>query len=257
MKHFWKDENGVDQKGLLYYPENLRKAESRNCSLKLDMLFSCIAAMKNICILSFIIFVSFRDVGLISMAFYNRDTSTTTNAVMYFQFQGLTNTLQGIATNSLLDTGLFSNDNSLEETSTPTTNPDTDSVKYEDAVLGFENATYALRYLICLILVINLLLFLPYIWFVILRYSSFGFCKFSLIFVTFIQWLIFTILLTLYYYEFHAFFHNYAQLTLEYELKQLTGDTFDVVWFPDWGIIIALILWFYLLRLIYAAFKAM
>eukprot|EP01083_Nonionella_stella_P224571 799262_1 len=46
----------------LYYPENLRKAESRNCALKLEMLFSCISSIKNICILSFIMFASFRDV---------------------------------------------------------------------------------------------------------------------------------------------------------------------------------------------------
>ena len=30
----------------LYFPENLRKAESRNCALKLDQLFRCISCIK-------------------------------------------------------------------------------------------------------------------------------------------------------------------------------------------------------------------
>ena len=75
---------------------------------------------------------------------------------------------------------------------------------------------------------------------------------------TFVLWLVYSISLILYYYEFYAFFHNYAELQLEYEMSELIGGSdFSVAWFPDWGIFVAVILWFYLLRLMYTTFKGM
>ena len=137
----------------LYYPENLRKAESRNCSLKLDMLFSCIAAIKNILILSFIMVVAFRDVGLISIVFYNNSDSNNTNAVLFFQFQGLINN-QGIAENSCLKEevcSVWSNDNILGTTLSPNGNTIGEDLS-EDAA-GFVLITQFCDYWILLFLV--------------------------------------------------------------------------------------------------------
>lgn len=240
----------------LYYPENLRKAESRNCSLKLDMLFACIAAMKNICILSFIMFVAFRDVGLISIVFYNNTDSSDTNAVMFFQFQGLVNN-HGIAQNSCADQSSCSRISSTSDNDNifSTITPVVDNLNEKSQ--GFKTITTFWDYWICCILIINLFVFIPYIWFVILRYSSLGCCKFMIVLITFIEWLVYTILFILYYYEYYAFFHNFAKGQLEFEMLEYTGSEYNIVWFPDWGIFVAIILWFYLLRLMYAAFKAM
>merc|ERR1712013_265442 len=227
----------------LYYPENLRKAESRNCALKLDQLFRCIACIKNMCIAAFVVLVSFHNVGLLTLVFYNDTTSTTTNAVMYFQFQGLTNS-HGVAQNSYVEyLGGISSD-ALSTTMA------------EDAQ-GFETICGWLRAWTALILVCNLCVFLPYLWLVVLRYSAMGCCKFLMVLTSFVEWLVLSILVILYYYEFYVFFHNSAQLELEYELEQATGNTFDVFWMPDWGIVVVALLWFYLLRFMYAAFKAM
>eukprot|EP00484_Ammonia_sp_Unknown_P017896 CAMPEP_0197045960 /NCGR_PEP_ID=MMETSP1384-20130603/21724_1 /TAXON_ID=29189 /ORGANISM="Ammonia sp." /LENGTH=466 /DNA_ID=CAMNT_0042477655 /DNA_START=63 /DNA_END=1460 /DNA_ORIENTATION=- len=140
----------------LYFPENLRKAESRNCSLNLDMLFACISAMKNICIFSFIMFVSFRDVGLIFMIFYNETASTARNAVMFFQFQGLLNS-HGIAENSYLELANSGNSNNMQFT---TVEPSS----LAEQSTNFSSIAQIWQYWIGLILVANLFVFLPYIW---------------------------------------------------------------------------------------------
>ena len=102
----------------LYYPENQRTAESRNSTIDLQKLFDCISCLKNICILSFVMVLSFGDVGLLSMVFYNESESSSTNAVMYFQHQGLVNS-HGVATNTYLDALQDMNDNFAVTTSAP------------------------------------------------------------------------------------------------------------------------------------------
>jgi len=236
----------------LYFPENLRKAESRNCALKLDQLFRCIACIKNMCIAAFVVLVSFHNVGLLTLVFYNDTASTTTNAVMYFQFQGLTNS-HGVAENTYVEylEGLRGD---ASTTPSPSTN-DIDAMVMDSA--GFETICGWLRAWTAIILVCNLFVFLPYLWFVVLRYSAVGCCKFLMVLASFVEWLVLSILVILYYYEFYVFFHNSAELKLEFELEQATNSTFNVFWMPDWGIIVVGILWFYLLRFMYAAFKAM
>jgi len=236
----------------LYYPENMRKAESRNCELELDMLFSCITSIKNICILSLIMLCSFRQCGLISLVFYNKTLSTGTNAVMFFQFQGLDNS-HGVASNSYLDAAedIFGPNAVSFSTVSP-------QEEVQSNANGFELAANALLVCVLFVFVTNLVFVLPYIWFVIIKYKSIGCCKFVIVLSTFMLWMVYSVSLILYYYEFHAFFHNYAELQLEYELSELNaGNDFSVVWFPDWGIFVALFLWFYLLRLMYTSFKGM
>lgn len=235
----------------LYYPENLRKAESRNCSLKLDQLFRCIACIKNMCIAAFVVLVSFHNVGLLTLVFYNETASTTTNAVMYFQFQGLTNS-HGVAENAYVEYLQGQTSAATTTTSAPSGAADSD---VQDAA-GFETICGWLRVWTALILVCNLCVFLPYLWLVVLRYSALGCCKFLMVLTSFVEWLVLSILVILYYYEFYVFFFN-SNTRREAELLDATGSTFNVLWLPDWGIIVVAVLWFYLLRFMYAAFKAM
>ena len=153
----------------LYYPENLRKAESRNCELDLEMLFSCITSIKNICILSFVMLCSFRQSGLISIVFFNKTLSTGANAVMFFQFQGLDNT-HGVASNSYLDSY---EDVDSESVTFSTISPSED---IQSKANGFEAVCSVLMVNIFFILVTNLVFVLPYIWFVIVKYQSIGCC---------------------------------------------------------------------------------
>jgi len=231
----------------LYYPENLRTAESRNSTIDLQKLFDCISCLKNICVLSFVMILSFGDVGLLSMVFYNESVSSSTNAVMYFQHQGLTNS-HGVATNTyyeaLLDMG-----------------GDYDVVTEEpidDYADGFEQIATYWRGWIAVIFALNLFVFLPYVCLVILKYRSIGLCKFSVVLFSFVEWLVFTVLMALYFYEFYVFFTNHAESHLLGELDQLDDDgSFIIAWFPDWGVIVALLLWGYLIKLMMNAFKAM
>ncbi len=111
---------------------------------------------------------------------------------------------------------------------------------------------------IAVIFVLNLFVFLPFVCLVVLKYRSVGCCKFSVVLFSFVEWLVFTILMGLYFYEFHAFFKNHAEESLQFELDQTAElSSFVIAWFPDWGVLIALLLWFYLIKLMFAAFKAM
>jgi len=93
---------------------------------------------------------------------------------------------------------------------------------------------------------------------VVLKYRSIGLCKFSVVLFSFVEWLVFTILMALYYYEFYVFFSNHAESTLQFELDQTSDlSSFVIAWFPDWGVFVALLLWFYLIKLMLSAFKAM
>jgi len=231
----------------LYYPENLRTAESRNSTIDLQKLFDCISCIKNVCILSFVMLCGFGDVGLLSMVFYDEAQSSTTNAVMFFQHQGLVNS-EGVAYNSYIDARADGDDPFLITTSSP----------IEEYSESFEQMAQLWRGWIGVIFVLNLCVFLPYTNMVVLKYRSIGCCKFSIVLFSFVEWLLFTILMGLYYYEFHVFFNNHAKSSLQDELDQ-TSDASDFVisWFPDWGVIVALLLWGYLIKLMMNAFKAM
>eukprot|EP01083_Nonionella_stella_P046232 123780_1 len=237
----------------LYYPENLRKAESRNCNIKLEMLFNAISATKNIIIVSFIMFVAFRDVGMVSTVLFDKTESVGTNIVMFFLFNGLTNSEY----NEIGELLYVDTSNSQSGVTYTTLEPNYTHEEYLKDVGGFVTIAQLLNWWILLILVINLCIFLPYIWSVILRYSSIGCFKFIMVLFTFIECLVYTILVALYYYEFYAFFHNVSQLKLQYQMEQLTGNDWSVNFFPDWGLFLAGILWFYLVRLMYTVFKAM
>ena len=277
----------------LYYPENQRTAESRNSTIDLKKLFQCISCLKNICILSFVMLLSFGDVGLLSMVFYNESESSSTNAVMYFQHQGLTNT-HGVAYNSYIDAleEMNGDENLLITTAAPIEvwpyihftlhsllrilihllivllllcHQFLDSTVIlvhcffdQDYSESFQSMATLWRGWIAVIFVLNLFVFLPFVCCVVLKYRSIGCCKFSVVLFSFVEWLVFTILMGLYFYEFHVFFNNHAEDSLLFELDQTAElSSFVIAWFPDWGIFIALLLWFYLIKLMLSAFKAM
>lgn len=235
----------------LYYPENLRRAESRNCSLNLERLFTCVSAVKYIIITSFVMVVSFRDVGLLLLVFHNKSKSAGSTVVAYLQFQGLSNS-HGVAPNMYLDE---CSENPFACSAGATTSLSVDPVQWDDASSGFETIAYAWQFCIVCILCLNLLLYLPCLWSIILRFRARG--KFLLVLFTFIQWLLYTICLLLYYYEFYVFLYNVARPVLQSDLRSATGDDYGIYALPDWGIAVALMLWAYLLRLIYVLFKAM
>merc|ERR1712039_670115 len=109
----------------------------------------------------------------------------------------------GVAANSYLDSLASSNVDSL---------PFSTVSPLDNEAGGFLSIASFLGWWSVLIWAVNLFLILPYIWFVIVKYKSIGCCKFAIVLSTFILWLVYSIGLVLYYYEFYAFFHNFAEL---------------------------------------------
>merc|ERR1712062_808229 len=105
---------------------------------------------------------------------------------------------------------------------------------FEEYSESFESMATLWRGWTAIIFALNLFVFLPYVCCVVLKYRSIGCCKFSVVLFSFVEWLVFTILMALYFYEFHVFFSNHAREGLQFELDQLDDDgSFIIAWLPD------------------------
>merc|ERR1712228_303278 len=230
-----------------YYPEHEEKAKDASCTITLKYVFSCFASIKMICIMAFIMCFSFRDVGMISMIF-RQDTETTYN--LFVEFEGLANT-DGVITNSYI--------RALNESvvvGNATLSP-IEPYSFEEESAAFESIAPYWDWWIFIIMLVNAFLVAPYLIVVIERYESNQCMKLFILGMTFVEWLIHTGLMALYYYEFSTFFGNDVKSVLEKDLLTETNTPFSIYWLPDWGLVIALFLWIYLLKLMHATSKGL
>lgn len=207
-----------------YYPDHVRKMNSRNCmNINLDYLKASLHAIRIILICSSVMFITFHNVGMILIADWDQNTTTFS---LFFQFQGLIN-----------DKGL----------------------KYQDISQADSFMTVCWLYyyiLLPFILIFNFLV-LFYFYYVIITFGSIGCCKFMIITLMFIEWLLFTVINGLYYYTFYTFWNNYLKDNREESIYYNPENEYRLWWSPDWGIIIIILIDWYLLKLIRYTFKAM
>lgn len=200
-----------------------------------------------ICIMAFIMCFSFRDVGMITIIF-RQDTETTYN--LFAEFEGLANG-EGVIKNSYINT--------LDEVITvgEVTLSPIEPYSFEDESASFASIALMWDWWVLIILILNMFVVAPYLVVVVERYESNKYMKLFVLGLTFIEWLIHTGLMALYYYSFAIFFANDAKSVMEADLVTVTGDDFTISWYPDWGLVVALILWIYLLKLMHATSKGL
>eukprot|EP01084_Bolivina_argentea_P141758 249086_1 len=245
------------------YFENPPKSD---CTINWKQIFAVMNVLKSIFILVFIM-TNFKDVGMINIIFYNESDSVQLSPqsppkhIFYLQFQGLTNS-NGITENSYLN---VLNSNYYHEymfgqaingsNVTNITNIIPTNLQPEAMTMFTIGSVW--YWWIWIIMCLNTLIVVPIIVYVILNFSPKKWIKQSVMGITFVGWLGHTILLIMYYYSYSYWFNNYANNVLQSELYEMTDIIFSVYWFPDWGILIAILLWIYLLKLIYNVSKAM
>merc|ERR1719411_2208718 len=96
-----------------------------------------------------------------------------------------------------------------------------------------------------------------YFYFVIVTFRSFGFCKFCMIVIMLMEWLVLTGCTGLYYYTFHLFWNDYLRDNREKSVYYDEQHEYELFWCPDWGIIVILIIEWYMIKLILYIYKAM
>merc|ERR1712129_161111 len=97
---------------------------------------------------------------------------------------------------------------------------------------------------------------LVYFYYVIVTFHSFKFCKWCLILMMVVEWLAVAGLTALYYLSFDLFWNEYLKENREESIYHDEEHEYEVFWCPDWGIIVILVMEWYMLKLIAYTFKA-
>eukprot|EP01084_Bolivina_argentea_P298163 513767_1 len=232
-----------------YYPENQEKATNKN--IDFERLLSSFGVLKRIAIISFIMCYSFQEVGMITILF-RQETDASYN--QYIEFQGLTNR-HGVIPNFFVSS-LNLNVNSSSNATSVIDIDDFYSNKWDNEASSFSSIASSWDSWLAFITGINIIIAL-YLVVVVTRFSSNKCMKFIIFGITCIEWLGHIVFMAMYYFQWSNFFSNDAKSVLELELSDLTGEEFSVLWFPDWGALIAVILLFYLTKFMYLEYKAL
>eukprot|EP01084_Bolivina_argentea_P267638 454387_1 len=240
----------------LYFPDHLIKSKLDTCNIKLEQLCSAANIVKNIFILTFVL-TKLKDVGMINTVFYNETESVFPRHLFYSQFHGLTNS-NGLRNNSYLNVlnSDYYNEYMFGVKNETNITSGEDAININEEISSVFIITSIWDWWIWIVMITNVIIIAPYIWYVILKFSSHKQMKSIIIGITFFQWLGHFILIVMYYVSYSDWFNNHSK-DMEFELHEVTGFVFDIYWLPDFGIFFAILLWYYQLKLMYFISKAM
>ena len=199
-----------------FYPNHLRKLQSKQCPIDLNALKGTMHCLRMVLIYAAAIYIAFENVGLILIGDWDQNTIGFS---LFFQFQGLLN-----------DKG----------------------IPYGDIAAAdhFVNVCWLFRNVMLPFLVGFNGLLLLYCYFVVVTFRSSKICKFMLVMMTVLQWLAFTACIGLYYWTFNGFWKDYLRDNREESIYYDPGDTYRVFWCPDWGILLLVLVDWYLLKMV-------
>lgn len=161
-----------------YYPDHVRKLNSRNSTPKLSYLKQSLHSIRIILISASVLMIAFHEVGFILIANNNNNNNTTFS--LFFQFRGLIN-----------DKGINYNNISQAD--------------------NFVMICWIYWHLLLPFVFIFNFMTLFYLYWVIIKFKSIAVCKFFIILLMFIELLLFIIINGLYYYLFYVFWNDYLK----------------------------------------------